>query len=163
MLSARHVGATEASGDLEASTFNVAVCHHFVEHLFDDTLEWHALLQSFGDHLSNDCGVRFWVTHFLDLDLDVLRMFDLPARETREDLALQFHRSFSVTTDDEAGTRRFDEDLPHLVVALHFDVRHVHATKALHEIFAQKHVALQIFLILPTKSDPARLPVAEGS
>ena len=59
LLGATHFCATQATGNADANTLHVAVCHNFFYRLLEHAAECLSFLQPFGDHVGHHRCLRF--------------------------------------------------------------------------------------------------------
>src|SRR5579884_371982 len=110
----------------------------------------HALFKLQRDRFGYQLRIKFRLVHFLDVDVHL-------ARRALLQLLLQLVDFRTLTPDDDAGTRRADDDAQLVAGTLHFDGADARRLQLVLQFFLQLDVFEQQ-LVLVTLDKPTRLP-----
>src|SRR6476660_756564 len=141
-LGARHLGAAEATGDLDTDALGAGAGGglHALAHR---TTERHTSRELLGDALRDELAVDLGVLDLEDVELDLL------AGELLE-LAADAVGLGATTTDDDAGTRGVDVDAEPVTGALDVDAGDAGAVHARGHELADRHVLLDVVAVALT-------------
>ena len=151
-LGARHLGAAQATGDLDLDALG-AGAHGAGQRALHRAAEGDAVLQLLGDRLRHQARVELGALDLQDVDLDLLAGDPVQVAAQLVDLGAGL-------ADHDARPRRVDVDLHLGGVLADRDVRQAGVREPADDVLADLRVLVQVVREVPLV-EPVRLPVVD--